>query len=91
MAARAVRKAMCLCCLLLAEIHARGICQECYNDARNGGWLERQFPRTTKPLRDTVEDWEILRDRGLSKREASVYMGYAPKTLERMLMRKETR
>ena len=80
---------MCLCCLLLAEIHARGICLDCYNfhRGRGGGSLDRHFPRLVRRREDVLEDWEILRDRGLSKREASVAMGYAEKTLERILIR----
>lgn len=81
---------MCECCLLLAPINARGLCVKCYSVHQYRGTLGA-YPRRFRRLADVLEDWEIYRARGMSLRQASVEMGYAPKSLERILARARSR
>lgn len=91
MSAGRSRAGMCLDCLLLKELKARDLCSTCYWRLFNRGVLDQFYPRKTRRLADVLEDWEIYRARGLSKRQASVLMGYAEKSLERLLSRAERR
>lgn len=82
---------MCASCLMQGVIYARGLDKGCYDFHYRTGNLDRLFPgRTYRTRADVLEDWGILRARGMSKRQASVEMGYAPKSLERILARQRS-
>jgi hypothetical protein len=61
--------------------------RKCYDFIQRAGRLA-EFPgRRYRRRADVVEDWAVLRGRGLSIQAASKVMGYAPKSLERILAR----
>ena len=79
---------MCQVCLLLRRLYARGCCRGCWKDlAGRDGALDEHAPRVQRSTQDMLDDWDVLRRRGMKGREAGVYMGYAPNTLERLLYR----
>lgn len=76
----------CVCCGEEGRSQARGLRSTCYDLHAAAGTLE-QFPRIHRETRDILEDWEIYRRRGMSKRQASIAMGMNPKSLGQMLAR----
>lgn len=67
-------------------IGARGLCRKCYNRMvkRQGG---RVIERVTRPAEDTLEDWEFLRDQGLTLETAAARMDMTVRALEIALQR----
>lgn len=90
---RQTRTCTCARCGEEAEHDCRGLCQGCAGFLRRlgDGKLDELYPRTLGRTEDWQDDWEVLRERGMSKRQASVYMGYKEKTLERMILRERGR
>lgn len=87
-----LKEGMCASCLILGKIYARGLDKGCYDFHLRLGNLDQLFPgRRYRSRADTLEDWEVLRGRGLGLRAASEVMGYAPKSLERILARARAR
>lgn len=77
----------CACCGQEGELRARGLRASCLARLTREGTLDELYPRKTRTRAQMLEDWQILKARGLTKRQASVHMGYAPRTLEDLLLR----
>lgn len=80
------RLAVCANCAMLKKLYGRNLCSTCRGKAFRDGTL-LNFPRVNRPLSEVLEDWETLKLRGMSMRQASEFMGYAPYTLSRLVYR----
>lgn len=69
-----------------APFNARGMCVRCYSAARDGGYLA-DYPRSIRRREDVLDDWNTLRLRGMTMREAAEYVGMRLPSFERAVLR----
>ena len=64
----------------------RGLCVNCYETERSRQRLD-QWPLLNRPGSELLEDWELLRDAGVSIEQAAKRIGVTVVTLDRALHR----
>lgn len=69
-----------------AAHEGRGLCRSCYAAHRAGGTLG-DYPPITWRRTELYAEWEILRDRGMSRREAAGHLGVTFAALEQAILR----
>jgi hypothetical protein len=67
-------------------LSARGLCHRCYTYAEDTGTLEL-YPRSTRRQADVLDDWNALRRRGYTKREAARFVGMSFTAFDRAICR----
>lgn len=65
---------------------SRGLCPTCYFRHRRRGTLI-DFPRGTRPRRDLIDDYNLLRSEGYTRRQIADRLGMKDKSLYRALRR----
>lgn len=68
---------------------ARGLCSACYQAVKRAGRLEDYAPTgSASPVLDShLDDWEIMRDDGVSLQQAAERLGIKVSTLDKALYR----
>jgi hypothetical protein len=82
----------CADCVNLRIHKGRGLCTACYDHHRRQGTLDALYP-TSRPRRlnaDVIEDYTILRGRGLIQAEIAEHMGMNLRALQAAIHRART-
>lgn len=65
---------------------ARGLCDPCWSAAARGGRLP-EFERSTYSRDDLLDEWDLLRSQGCTRREAARRLGLSIEAFDRALYR----
>ena len=76
-------------CACGAPVHARGLCNKCYKRAYRAGTLDDVATR--RPLAEVLDEWVLLRDDGISVRDAAPRLGMTFPALDQHLVRARRR
>ena len=77
---------LCASCKRDRQVWARGLCTSCYPRHLAAG-THVDFERRNRPRSELLEEWEMLRAQGLSRRQAAERLGMKDDSLYAALRR----